>query len=306
MVDKNTIVSKVSKEVRRGKIEYTPRVGKKNKTRYPLQTNLNPGQHTVYLKSCDNSIDISQVKVVIFCHLYYDDLIDEIFNYIKGIPCKVNELWFSLPCDDPITPDHKTVNKKNKILRHYPNANIRIVPNKGKDIGGKLLCLRDYLSSTESTNDWMIFCHDKKSPHIKGSGGIKWRRELLSSIFSPFNIQKALTVNASDKILMWGGRVREGLVDSRAIAVHPGNFNYMKKIIRFFGFKTLPQTSAFIGGTMFWVDENFYRKCFKNININSILELLELGDVTEPSYTHAIERMFGMLVTLNKGKIGII
>tara|TARA_R110001599_G_scaffold51581_1_gene144790 strand:- start:98 stop:1000 length:903 start_codon:yes stop_codon:yes gene_type:complete len=265
---------------------------------------ISVGQHTINLPATNKVVDISKTKVVIFCHFYYDDLIDEIFTHIKNMTCQINELWCSLPCTDPDKPDKKTLNKKNKILKEFPDANIRLVLNKGKDIGGKLTCLRDYLSLNNNENDWLIFCHDKKSPHIKGWGGKLWRQVLLSSIFNTLNIQRALS--SKQEIVMWGGKVREGFVNSKAIAVHPGNYAFMEKILPLFGYNTLPRTTAFIGGTMFWVKDDFYRRCFNKIEIDKVLNLLEGGDVQEPSYTHAVERIFGILVTLNNKKIGKI
>jgi len=296
------------KEVKTGKIEHNHRVRRRSNSNSSYNSNYNKGNctdcdHTVKISKMGINFDYSNTKVVIFCHIYYADLITEIFTYINNLKCK-KEVWVSLP--NYSTKNNLEVRKK-LVLKECPDAKIKVVPNKGKDIGGKLVCLKEYFdNSEENANDWLIFCHDKKSPQIKGNGGVKWRRELLNSIFMHTNVQRALAANRYNKFLMWGGKVREGFVDSRVIAVHQGNVSYMKKIIQVFGIKTLPQTSAFIGGTMFWVNENFYRKCFKDINIDYVLELLESGNIKEPSYTHAIERIFGMLVTLHKEKIGII
>ncbi len=295
----------VQQKPRQGKIESAP-----HKWIRGSVSNPNPGLHTFKFSELHNDFHCKDINVVVFCHFYYDDVIDEIFGHLKRMPCNLSSLWISLPCKNPLSPDDKTLSKKYKILKEYPNTNIRIVENKGKDIGGKLVCLKDYLESTEEgENQWLVFCHDKKTKRNNKDVGVTWRKELLNGIFNPLNIKKVLGSPHLRKkaVKMWGARVREGTLNSRIIAVHLGNFEYMKKIASMFGFKSLPYTGAFIGGTMFWVTDDLFRTKFKNININGILSLLEKGDVQEPSYTHAIERLFGILVTDTRGhKIGMI
>ena len=38
-----------------------------------------------------------------------------------------------------------------------------------------------------------------------------------------------------------------------------------------------------------------YRNIFKNINIKEIVNLLEPGNIHQPSYTHAVERLLGLV-----------
>ena len=273
--------------------------------------NPRPGEHTIKFRTipCTAPDQVTRnTKVVVFCHFYYDDLLNEIFDHIDKLPCKVNNLWVSLPCRDPKKPDKKTHIKHQAILERYPDANVRIVRNKGKDIGGKLVCLRDYLRSSKSeVNDWLIFCHDKKSPHMPRKNADLWRRDLLHSIFAPKNVHKALCcINKDDSIKMWGGRVREGIINSKAIAVHLGNVPKMYELCKSFGMRNLPFTGAFIGGTMFWVNDKFFRNAFRRIHIDGIIEKLENGDVQEPSITHAVERFFGITVTSAGYKIGSV
>jgi len=57
---------------------------------------------------------------------------------------------------------------------------------------------------------------------------------------------------------------------------------------------------------MFWVKWPIYRSAFNAGNINEIYNQLETGDVMEPSITHAMERIFGIIVTSKGYKIGRI
>jgi hypothetical protein len=54
------------------------------------------------------------------------------------------------------------------------------------------------------------------------------------------------------------------------------------------------------------MDWNYFSEIFKKINIGSVIKYLEKGNVKEPSYSHAMERMFGILVTYNNNKIGYL
>ena len=286
--------TKLPKEVRRGKIQYTPKNNKTTISRESIVGN----KHTVKISKTNNDFDYSDTKVVIFCHIYYTDLIAEIFTHINNLKC-TKEVWVSLPHYS--TKENLDL-RKSLILKEFPDAKVRTVLNKGKDIGGKLTCLKEYFdTSEENINDWLIFCHDKKSPHFKG--GNKWRKKLLEGIFKPSHICNALM--HKDKFEMWGEAI-EGYTNSHQLMSDPKNFEFAKKLARNFGLMHLQPTGAFAEGTMFWVKDNIYRNIFKNINIKEIINLLEPGNIHQPSYTHATERLLGMIITATGKKIGNI
>tara|TARA_Y100000389_G_C17395744_1_gene482392 strand:+ start:111 stop:1058 length:948 start_codon:yes stop_codon:yes gene_type:complete len=283
------------KEVRRGKIQYTPR--SKKRFYIPRGSSTN-GQHTFKIPHTNKIFDYSDTKVVIFCHIYYTDLITEIFNHINDLKCK-KEVWVSLP--DYSTKENLELRKK-LILNEFPDVKIRVVPNKGKDIGGKLICLKEYLdNSEENLNDWLIFCHDKKSPHLKSGNG--WRKRLLEGIFKPSYVMDALATK--DKFEMWG-EVKEGKCNSVQLMSDPKNLEYAEKLAGKFGLMHIRPTGAFAVGTMFWVKDNIYRNLLKNVNIKEIANLLEPGNIHQPSFTHAVERLLGLIITSTGKKIGNI
>ena len=283
-----------------------------------LYDNPTPGLHTLKIgkkPSPPKKTWLKDKRVVIFAHFYYDDLIEEMCDYMDLLPLPFT-LWASLPDTIPANPSPNTIKKKKYLLKRYPKAQIRIVPNRGKDIGGKLKLLEEYLN-TNGREDWMIFCHDKKSPHMTKPKADRWREDLLSSVFAISNVHRILsTFKNFPEVKMCGGRVREGIINSRSIAVNKGNEPYIYEMAKLFGIvpgfnhpkyshiKASFNTGAFVGGTMFWVDSTFYRSMFKHINIQKILQYLENGDVKEPSRTHAVERLLGLIVTFYKYKIG--
>jgi lipopolysaccharide biosynthesis protein len=59
----------------------------------------------------------------------------------------------------------------------------------------------------------------------------------------------------------------------------------------------------FIGGTIFWVRYDVLEKYLTNDNIDITLKNMQNGYVLEPSPQHAMERIFGYMVTNENKKI---
>lgn len=249
---------------------------------------------------------INNLKIAIIIHVYYDDVIQEILeNYLDNFPFTF-DLYIATPVDSIFN------NSKNKdiLIKELKQRNIKFkiitVENKGKDIGGKLNVIK-YINNSNLNYDYLILAHDKKSPHISSRIGTTWRNVLLKSIFNPRPVQLILkTFKYNKDVKMCGTRVREGFINSRAIAVNLKNVPYINKLSSFLIPDIKMSTGAFIGGTMFWVDCDYMKSKLTTENIDKILYYLEQGDVQEPSIAHGMERMFGLLVTGNGYKIGKI
>jgi lipopolysaccharide biosynthesis protein len=258
--------------------------------------------HTINLKKIPKSNtykeSFNSKKICIIFHIYYDDLLNEILNRLKSL-----KFSFDLII---VSPEGSPFNNSNSNLFSEFNTHFLISPNVGKDIGGKLTAFK-YILENDLSYDYLILAHDKKSTHTNTEVSKKWRNDLYNAIFSEENVNHIMNgFMHSDKIKLCGGRVREGLTDSRAIAVHRGNTEYIKKISETIFKIKHQENTAFVGGTMFWVDWNYFKEIFKNIDIDSIIKLLEFENVQEPSYSHGMERIFGILVTYKDNKIGSI
>jgi lipopolysaccharide biosynthesis protein len=137
---------------------------KKKKQKIWGHHNCAGDKHSIILKYNDNiSLNLNK-KIAVMVHLYYNDLLEEIFNYIDNLPCSF-DLWISIP-------DTSTILDKEieYIKKRYKNVKIFIIPNKGKDIGGKLKLIKECIKS-KKYYDRILFCHDKKSPHLPNKGG---------------------------------------------------------------------------------------------------------------------------------------
>lgn len=243
-------------------------------------------------------VDLNDFKIGIFIHFFYTDTFEFFKEYLKN-----SKLNFTLYVN--LVKNYS--DKKffiDEILKSFPSAQIIISDNIGKDIGGKLNLLSHW-NKTNEHFDYLVFCHDKKSPHMKNDGGLKWRKELVDGVLSDNAIKLSLKLLQHNKIGMTGSNkwVFNGDVNDKNIYSDIKNKKYLENLLRMFNISNL-QKISFVGGTMFWVKSKIFRNFFTNDRISMILELLEKGDVSEPSYTHAVERLFGCLIVYNNNIIG--
>lgn len=175
-------------------------------------------------------------------------------------------------------------------------------PNKGKDIGGKLILIDSYLKQA-CKSEFILLLHDKRSPyHTKGK---EWSETLLSiatetfvsSAISEFRTNPQVGIVANKFSILNELDNSEGsrfYIDSIVIkelkkeyAIHPSDLRY-------------------VAGCMFWVRSSIFEDFFKEYHPLKIRKTLEQGNVTDedgPKNTHAWERLFSWLVTSRGYKI---
>lgn len=118
--------------------------------------------------------------IAVVCHMYYPDLLEEFKRYLANIP-------FSF--DLFITTD--TEHKKNEIVNGLLDwdkgaVDVRLAPNRGRDIAPKLISCRDVYDSYE----FFLHIHSKKSPHFDLLAG--WRSYLLDTLLGSEEIVKSI------------------------------------------------------------------------------------------------------------------
>ena len=133
-------------------------------------------------------------RIAVICHLFYTDLADEIRGYLENIP---------FPFDLIVTTDDPQ--KVNAIENAFSsldrgNLEIRIAPNRGRDIAPKLITCKDVYDHYE----YILYIHTKKSPHAENLRG--WRnylletllgsKEIVESIFEMFRVNKGIGMMA--------------------------------------------------------------------------------------------------------------
>lgn len=91
-------------------------------------------------------------EVAIFIHLYYEDMVEELFHYINHIP---REIDVYLSTSNNITL--KQIEKCSKAVNNIKE--VILLPNIGRDVGAFLVGMKSYIERYEIIS----FLHDKKS-----------------------------------------------------------------------------------------------------------------------------------------------
>lgn len=98
-------------------------------------------------------VDCYHADAAVFMHMYYPDLMEECFAYIREA-CKV--------CDVYVSTSVKTIAEyvESACRDHYiRNCKVTIIDNRGRDIAALLLCH----AKTMKQYQYICFVHDKKS-----------------------------------------------------------------------------------------------------------------------------------------------
>ena len=114
-------------------------------------------------------IDIQNVKVAVFCHIYYEDLVEECMRYLQNIPEYV-DIYISFTEVDVQSKVEKCISDYN-IHRCILKRKL----NRGRDISSLLVTFRKQILEY----DYFCFIHDKKSiDSIKSRETVDYWRNL--------------------------------------------------------------------------------------------------------------------------------
>ena len=216
--------------------------------------------------------------VAVVCHLYYVEMTEEFQRYLINIP---------FPFDLFITTDSEE--KQSTIENHFVQwrqgkVEIRIAPNRGRDIAPKLITCRDVYDRYE----FVLHIHTKKSPYYEWLGG--WRSYLLEtllgsekiveSIFESFKSDPQLGVIAPQHF----GTVRDSIGWG-------WNFKNAKKFARRLNIKIARNGRIdFPSGSMFWARSAALRPLL-DCNL-SLDEFPSESAQKDGTLSHAIERLY--------------
>lgn len=195
--------------------------------------------------------------------------------------------------EDSISFDKTTNNKTRPYLNKLI---IRRSPNLGKDIGGKLVLLDTYLHLKEKT-EFIIFLHDKNSPHkIQNK---QWQQKLFQ-IVEPDFITQALSffkTNPKTGIIAGTESVRNEY-DYSQQSFSGNNKSQLTQLRSDYGVNNTDYRH--VAGTMFWARSlplvSFFRK-HSPLDIRKTLEEGNVMDEITGTVTHAWERMLSWIVS---------
>jgi lipopolysaccharide biosynthesis protein len=184
------------------------------------------------------------------------------------------------------------------IRASFKNAYVLTTSNIGKDIGGKFALIDLYLS-LGFRSDFIIFLHDKQSPH--SLEGDTWKKNLMK-IIDYRNYKRILATFAQDEKIGIVG-AGEHLVNE----YNPANGTFINNNDRTHFFLKKYGISIsnyeFIGGTMYWMKAPIIEKFFTKYNPMHIRSELEAGNVMDnygSTNAHTWERVLSWAAT-NQG-----
>jgi glycosyltransferase involved in cell wall biosynthesis len=217
-------------------------------------------------------------SVAVICHLYYPEILEEFKHYLSNIPFSF-DLFITTDSED----------KKNYVVNGLLDWNkgavdVRLVPNRGRDIAPKLISCRDVYDRYE----FFLHIHSKKSLHMEVLAG--WRSYLLETLLGSEKIVTSI-FEAFTNDPMLGMIAPEHCDLIRHLFGWAGNFDTAKEFSSQFGVKlSLHGKIDFPSGSMFWG---------RSAAIKPLLELcLTMDDFppesnqTDATFAHVIERLY--------------
>lgn len=217
-------------------------------------------------------------SICVVCHLFYDDLADDMREVFCNIPFNF-DLYIS-------TSDKR---KRQRILATFETLNkgevdVRIAPNRGRDIAPKLVSFSDVYDKYE----YVLFVHGKKS--AKSSVGQKWRDTLIDGLVgSPATVRSIITLFELHRSV--GIVMTQHFEPIRAHLHWDHVFARARNLAQRMGFAvTSRQVLDFPSGSMFWARTAALAPLLAlNLSYDDFPE--EKGQ-TRRTIQHAIERLF--------------
>jgi len=230
-----------------------------------------------------------KLKLGVVIHLFYI----ESWNYFE----KKLQALREVPFDLFITIPKQNVHFIDEIKKTYPNANIIVVPNRGRDV---LPFIKVAKKLYEAGYEYILKFHSKKSTHR--DDGQSWLEDMIEKLLpDDLSIIKSMHEKLQDK--------NTGIIGPKGVYYpltvnFPANGAHMMYIIR----KLYSNLEAqeylqikrseygFFGGTMFWA------------RLDAIKDLLdfpvqyfevETGQI-DGTFAHALERLFAIVPEIDK------
>lgn len=219
--------------------------------------------------------------LTLFIHLYYPGSWQLLENKCAPLIRRARRIILTACHDDVLD---ETLSGKSRIIRLK-------VPNKGKDIGGKLAAFSYYMHLCEKT-DFIALLHDKVSPQTINAD--YWSDQLYGP-FSEEGLDKALRLLEQDE--------RVGIVGSKTFLKNEflpmdkkfdtTNNDLLQQLIREYHLQG--RIYDFIAGTIFLGRSRIFESFFtKNspLDARARLEPGNVLDLEKGTYTHSWERLF--------------
>ncbi|PPT83625.1 polysaccharide biosynthesis protein [Xanthomonas arboricola pv. zantedeschiae] len=236
-----------------------------------------------------------QLKVGVMVHVFYPDLIDEFAQSLQHMPVGY-DLLVSVMDETAAAQARERFSKLPQIQK----LEIRVVPNRGRDIAPLLVTFREQILAL----DVVGHLHTKKSLYTGSEQG-EWRRYLVSSLMgSPERIAWQLGMFQAEPRL---GMLYPASYEEVPLWAHTwlSNFEVCRTLAQRLGFDIdASEYIDFPAGSMFWAKVDALRSLYAlNLELEDFPE--ERGQI-DGTLHHAVERIFVAVVRHQQYRIGIL
>ncbi|MBB3800281.1 FMN phosphatase YigB (HAD superfamily) [Xanthomonas arboricola] len=236
-----------------------------------------------------------QLKIGVMLHIFYPDLIDEFAQSLQHMPVRY-DLLVSVMDETAAAQARERFSKLSQIEK----LDIRVVPNRGRDIAPLLVTFREQVLAL----DVVGHLHTKKSLYTGSEQG-EWRRYLVASLMgSPERIAWQLGMFQAEPRL---GMLYPESYERVLLWAHTwlSNFSVCRALAQQLGFDISPSEYIdFPAGSMFWAKVDALRPLYAlNLDIKDFPE--EHGQI-DGTLHHAVERIFVAVVRHKQYRIGIL
>lgn len=224
------------------------------------------------------------MNIAIHAHVYYAELWDELADCLRNFQ--------GYPYDLFVTTPHSDETLKKRILSDFPDADYRILENRGYDLGPFI----DVLNSLDlSKYDYIVKLHTKRDwsgwfnfMHVHGP---QWRNMLLSFCRTRQAVENALDVFQRNP--------KAGMVANASLIITHGDYpeseNVKQRAEQLLAkARLLPAQRIFIAGTMFMARAQLLKPLQGLRTLNDFEPVLqhEVGTLA-----HAYERLLGYAIS---------
>jgi hypothetical protein len=229
------------------------------------------------------------LRIGLHIHAYYPDLFPEILERLKRNRVRP-DLLISVTSESA----------RLEVAAHLGTyeggtVDIRVVPNRGRDIGP---FLTEFGETIRQKYDLIGHLHAKKSVDLNDeSFGRNWYLFLLENLLGGRAPMADIILGrmAADQDVMMV------FPDDPYIVGWESNFSFAESLLSDSGIKSSYRELCFPIGTMFWARPNGLKALF-DLNLNWE-DYPEEPLPYDGSLLHALERLFGVLVTNSGGRI---
>lgn len=222
--------------------------------------------------------ELQAESIAAVIHIFYLELSVELKSYLKNIPIHT-DLYIST------TDDHKAA-AITSIFSDWAHGSVdvRIVPNRGRDIAPKLIAFADVYDRY----DYVVFLHSKRSFHADALS--PWRYFLFESLIGTPEVVLSIL-----KLLQFNPHI--GMVAAqhfepmRHWVNWGGNFQLAQNLCEKMGFVIKEEDPLdFPSGSMFWARTAAIRPLIDLALRND--DFAEEADQKDGTLAHAVERIF--------------